>query len=101
MPTRTQIEELLKSEPDDVFLNYALAKALASEGDLQAALAQFDRVLDLAPDYVPAHFQKGQTLADHGRTDSAREAIVRGLEVAARVGDAHAEAEMRAFLETL
>lgn len=101
MPRREQLEQLLQSEPDDVFLNYGLAKALASEGDIDAALRQFDRVLVLDPDYVAAWFQKGQTLADSGQTEAAREALRRGIDVARRVGDRHAEGEMIGFLESL
>ncbi|HEX6987269.1 MAG TPA: tetratricopeptide repeat protein [Planctomycetaceae bacterium] len=101
MPRRAQIEELLKADPDDVFLKYALAKELASEGDVPAALAAFDRVIAEHPDYVPAYFQKAQTLASEGEPDAARTVLTRGIEVARRVGDAHAAAEMTAFLDTL
>jgi tetratricopeptide (TPR) repeat protein len=101
MPRREQIEELLKADPDDPFLKYALAKELASEGNLTAALAAFDRVIAEHPDYVAAYFQKGQTLAGEGDADAAREVLTRGIAVARRVGDAHAAGEMAAFLDTL
>lgn len=101
MPRRAQIEELLKADPHDPFLKYALAKELASEGDVPAALAAFDRVIDEHPDYVPAYFQQGQTLAGEGEADAAREVLTRGIAVARRVGDAHAAGEMAAFLDTL
>lgn len=101
MPRREQLEELLAGEPDDVFLNYGLAKAYAAEGNVEAALRQFDRVLALDPNYVAAWFQKGQTQAEHGETEAARETLRRGIEVARRVGDAHAEGEMNGFLQML
>jgi tetratricopeptide (TPR) repeat protein len=101
MSRRRQIEELLQADPGDVFLKYALAKELVSEGDVPAALAAFDRVIAEHPEYVPAYFQKGQTLAAEGETESAREVLTRGVEVARRVGDAHALGEMTAFLDTL
>jgi tetratricopeptide (TPR) repeat protein len=101
MPSRQQIEDLLKDDPGDVFLQYALAKACAAEGDATAALAQYDRVIAAHPDYVAAYFQKGQLLADEGQTDAAREIVTRGIEVARRVGDRHAEGEMMGFVESL
>lgn len=101
MSRRAQIEELLRSDPDDVFLKYALANELVSEGDVPAALAAFDRVLAEHPDYVPAYFRKAQTLAAEDETDAARELLRRGIVVAQRVGDLHAAGEMTAFLDTL
>lgn len=101
MPRRAQIEELLKADPHDPFLKYALAKELASEGDVAAALTAFDRVIAEHPDYVAAYFQKGQTLAGEGEDEAAREVLGRGIAVARRVGDAHAAGEMTAFLDTL
>ena len=92
---------MLKADPGDAFLQYALAKACAAEGDLPAALVQFDQVIAAHPDYIAAYFQKGQLLADEGQTGAARDVLTRGVIVARRVGDRHAEAEMTAFLEAL
>jgi predicted Zn-dependent protease len=101
MPRREQLEEMLQSDPDDVFLNYALAKAFVSEGDLTGAFQRFDRVIELDPDYVAAYFQKGQALVEAQQPDAARDVLARGIEVAQRTGDTHAMAEMSAFLESL
>lgn len=101
MSRRQHIEQLLADDPNDVFLKYALAKELISEGNTSAALAAFDRVIAEHPDYVPAYFQKGQTLAAEGESEAARSVLERGIDVAKQVGDRHAEGEMTAFLEML
>jgi thioredoxin-like negative regulator of GroEL len=101
LPTAQQLEQLLESDPDDVFLLYALAKARISEGDVEAGLDQFQAVIDRHPDYVPAYFQKGQALAERGRTEEARAVLVDGINVARKVGDGHAHREMTEFLESL
>ena len=101
MSKREKLQEMLKSDPDDVFLHYALAMTYVSDGDSAKALSGLQDVIDRNPDYVAAYFQKGQTLAREGRTDAAREVLARGIEAARRVGDSHAEAEMTGFLETL
>jgi thioredoxin-like negative regulator of GroEL len=101
LPTRQQLEELLRSEPDDLFLRYALAKACVSEGNLESGLEEFRAVLKKDPDYVPAYFQMAQALADAGQTEPARETLTSGIAVARRVKDAHAEAEMTGYLEML
>ena len=101
MPRREQLEEMLKSEPDDVFLHYALAKAYVAEGQTERGLERFRQVIERDPNYVPAYFQMGQTRAEAGRTAEAREILTRGIAVARQVGDRHAEAEMTGFLDTL
>ncbi len=101
MPTRHELELLLDADPADVFLNYAVAMACASEGDPAEAVSRLDRLIDSHPDYVPAWFQRGQLLAGLGQVDEARQVLARGIEVASRVGDDHARQEMTEFLESL
>jgi thioredoxin-like negative regulator of GroEL len=101
LPSRKQLEQLLESDPDDVFLQYALAKACISEGDVEFGLSKFQAVIDQHPDYVPAYFQKGQALAEQGRTPEARTVLKQGIEAAVKTRDRHAESEMREFLEAL
>jgi predicted Zn-dependent protease len=101
MSRREQLEELLKSDPDDVFLQYALALEFVSAGDADEGLKRLANVNDQHPDYVAAYFQRGQVLAGQDRSDEAREILTRGVTVARQVGDAHAEGEMNEFLATL
>jgi predicted Zn-dependent protease len=93
--------ELLKSDPDDAFLMYALAMSYVSEGADATAIEHLQRVIDRDSDYVAAYFQQGQALAREGRAAEARDVVSRGVAAAARVGDSHAASEMSAFLETL
>jgi predicted Zn-dependent protease len=101
MPTRAQLEELLKSEPGDVFLLYAHAKACVNEGDIATGLRQFDEVLRRDAKHVATYFQKGQVLAEQGRTDEAIAVVTQGIKVAREVKNDHAESEMRGFLASL
>jgi predicted Zn-dependent protease len=101
LPSRKQLEQLLESDPDDVFLQYALAKACVSEGDVDTGLSRFQSVIERHPDYVPAYLQKGQALAERGRVVEARDILRLGVEAARKSGDRHAEPEMTAFLDVL
>lgn len=101
MPSRAQLEALLKSDPEDTFLLYAHAKACVGEGDIETGLKQFDEVLKRDDKHVATYFQKGQVLAEQGRTEEARAIVSQGITVAQQVGDDHAEEEMRGFLETI
>lgn len=101
MPTRAQLEALLQSEPDDVFLLYAHAKACVNEGDVATGLKQFDAVLSRDAQHVATYFQKGQVLAEEGQTAEAIAILTQGIQVARAVKNDHAESEMRGFLESL
>lgn len=101
MSRRAQLEDLLQSEPDDVFLNYALAKQCVSDGDVVEGLQRFARTRELSADYVPAYFQAAQVLAEQGETEKSREMATGGIEAARRTGDSHALGELTEFLEML
>jgi tetratricopeptide (TPR) repeat protein len=92
---------MLQSEPNDVFLLYALAMAVLSEGETAEGLNRLQDVIDRHPNYVAAYFQKGQVLAREGQHPEARDVLDEGIRVAAQVGDGHAMREMSEFLETL
>ena len=101
MSRRKQLEEMLKSEPDDVFLNYALGKSFIEEGRIDDGLAQFRKTIALDADHVASYFQMAQVLASEGETEDARKIVTQGIGVARKVGDSHAEREMNEFLEML
>lgn len=101
MSRREQLEEMLQSEPEDTFLNYALGKAFIEEGRIDDGLAQFRKTLELDADHVASYFQMGQVLAAEGEEQQARDIVTQGISVARKTGDRHAEMEMTGFLETL
>lgn len=56
-----QIKEMLEQEPNDLFLNYALAIELSgNENSLVDAEIQFKKTLELNISYVPAYYQLGK-----------------------------------------
>jgi tetratricopeptide (TPR) repeat protein len=80
---------------------YGLAMEYRSLGRLEEALATFARVHELDARYVPAYFMCAQVHAERGDVAAAKAELERGIAVARAVGDAHAEGEMQAMLETL
>lgn len=101
MPTRQELDSLLSATPDDVFLQYAAALACLSEGDSGEAVRRLENICRTSPDYVAAWLQLGQLLMRSGDVDAARQVLTEGIQVAVRVGNAHAESEMRGFLDML
>ncbi len=101
MPTREQIEKLLRAEPDDVFLNYSLAMQFAKEALFDDALRQFDRVIALDPDYCAAYHHKANTQVAAGQLDAARRTLEAGTQAAQRAGNSHAHSEMLELLASI
>jgi tetratricopeptide (TPR) repeat protein len=98
---RQQIEEMLREDPGDAFLRYALALEHASAGDTPAAVAELRRLLEVTPEYVPAYLQLGQLLLRLDDVVAARECLRKGVTVARLAGDTHAAEEMQALLAGL
>jgi tetratricopeptide (TPR) repeat protein len=96
-----QIQKLLAAEPQDVFLHFGLAMEYFKLGRHEDALAQFDRLIGIDPAYVPAYFQKGNSLVTLGRTEEARVVLQQGIQVATANGNAHAAGEMTDLLNSL
>lgn len=74
--------ELLKKEPEDIFLNYALGVEYVGELNVSDAEQQFKKVLRLNPDYIPAFYQLGKLFESLTKTDEALKFYREGLEKA-------------------
>jgi len=96
-----QIEEMLAQDPNDAELHYMLAMEHAGRGDDDGAVRCFRRLLEVAPEHVPAHHQTGRALHRLGRLDEARDVLQRGISVARKKHDEHAAGEMSEFLAHL
>ena len=101
MTRREKLEKLLADTPDDPFLRYALALEVAKEGDPLGAIASLKNLTEASPNYVPTYFQLAQIQVGQGLADDAKPVLVRGIEMARRAGDSHAEGELRGFLDQL
>ena len=60
-PTRLdQLIDLLKSDPDDLFLNYALGLEYVALSNFQKAEDQFNKVKALDNNYIAVYYQMGK-----------------------------------------
>ena len=92
---------LVQQNPADSFMRYGLAMEYRNAGNLEAAVAEFRKLMTADPDYSPAYFHGGQTLERLGRLEEARELYTKGVEVTTRKGDLHARDEMQGALDLL
>ena len=95
------LKEFLTENPSDAFARYGLAMEYSKAGQIDTALAEFKRLLEIDPDYTAGYQMAAQTLAAAGRTEEARKMFSDGIACAARTGNQHARSEMESMLEEM
>ena len=79
---KEQLLNMLEGEPNDVFLNYALAMELVSTNELKEADEQLKKVISLTADYLPCFYQLGQLNEKLGNNDIALTYYKQGVDIA-------------------
>jgi len=79
LPRKELIFDMLLKEPNDVFLNYALAMEHLSSNEFKEAEAQFKKVLSINPQYLPCFYQLGQVNEKLGNNEIALEYYKQGV----------------------
>ena len=95
------LTQFLQQNPNDAFARYGLAMEYSNLGQTETALEQFNKLLELHPDYTNGYFMAAQTLAKAGRTEDAKKMLSTGIESAKRMGNRHALSEMSSMLDEL
>jgi tetratricopeptide (TPR) repeat protein len=95
------LKAMLAQDPNHTFARYGLAQELVKSGDLESAIAEFRRLLEIDPTYAAAYYHCGRSLESVGRLDEARETYERGIEVTTKKGDTHTRSELQAALDML
>ena len=95
------LNEILQLDPTNAFARYGLAMEHVSQGNLPAALAEFNTLIGHNPDYVPAYQMSAQTMAANANPTGAIARLHEGIGTANRTGNQHAVAEMEALREEL
>jgi len=91
----------LDQNPNDAFARYGLAMEYSKAGETSKALAEFNNLLQLHPDYTNGYFMAAQTLERIGRRPEAKKMLENGIEAAKRTGNKHALSEMSGMLDEL
>jgi predicted Zn-dependent protease len=107
-PRLQQIEDLLKTDPDDEFLRYAQAMEYSSLGDDASAVTHLQALIALNPSapYIPAFLMCGQALLRLDREKDAAEVLRAGIAATTKLGvsnaDAmHAKSELQGLLDSI
>lgn len=89
-----QLEKFLKNEPNDPFLQYAIAMEWINE-DREKTKQYFDVLLKDHEDYVGTYYHAARLYATLGKKDQAEEIFKKGLIIAEKAGDHHALRELK------
>ncbi len=92
---------MLTEQPQDPFLNHALALEEIKEGKDDAARQRFESLLAHTPDYVGSYYHLGKLYERMGEEANAIQVYERGMEIAKKLGDNHAGNELRAAHDNL
>lgn len=76
------IIEMLRNEPNDLFLNYSLGLEYVAELSLTDAEIQFKKTLEIDKNYIPAFYQLGKLFESQLKNPEALHYFKSGLEKA-------------------
>jgi tetratricopeptide (TPR) repeat protein len=86
---RAMLELVLQNTPDDVLLMVDLGTLQAQDGDLDAAIVQFQTAVDAAPNHALAHANLGAALILKTEFPKAMTHLEKALELDNQILDAH------------
>ncbi|MCJ8211237.1 tetratricopeptide repeat protein [Mucilaginibacter sp. RS28] len=87
--------EFIKNEPNDEFLQYALATEFLRLGDTDKALSYYEGLVDKHPNYVGTYYHLGKLYEQLGRQPDAVTTYEKGMQVARTARDNHAFNELQ------
>ena len=93
-----QIINYLKTEPNDPFLNYALALEYLKIDNLQQATNIFENLLKIAPNYSATYYHYGQLLQKQNQKQAAISMYNQGIKIAQQNKEQHALSELQSAL---
>ena len=97
----SQLEELLKEDPNDPFLKYGIALEHAKLGNLAEAIQRIENLLAEKPDYLGAYYQLGQYYEAVKNFDAAKNIYEKGMLLAKEKKNMKTLNELREALQLL
>ncbi|MCB0640057.1 MAG: tetratricopeptide repeat protein [Phaeodactylibacter sp.] len=86
--------DFLKSNPNDTFILFALAKEYEKMGDDTHAGIYYQKLLEIDEKYVGAYYHLGKLQERTGDAPTAFTTYKKGMQIARQIGDDHAYSEL-------
>lgn len=96
-----RLVQLLQENPNDSFVQHALALEHVKLGKDTEARKLFEQLLAQNPGYIGSYYHLAKLLERSNDIDSAIKVYERGMEEARKAGDNHAYGELRGAYEEL
>ncbi|MBI1221840.1 MAG: tetratricopeptide repeat protein [Bacteroidetes bacterium] len=97
-----QLLALLKTEPEDAFLNHALAMEYLGMGEEQKAIETMEKVIHFHPDHTGTYYHLGHALLRANKRDEALAVWQLGIQKCKELKKQHHLAELQsAYNEVL
>jgi len=96
-----KLKQFLENNPQDSFIQHALALEYIKLGDDGEARQLFEELLHREPGYVGSYYHLGKLLERKDEMDAAIRWYEKGMEEAKKAGDNHAFGELRGAYEEL
>jgi len=96
-----KLNEFLKANPSDSFLQHALALEYIKLGDDEKARGLFEELLNREPGYIGSYYHLAKLLERNDKAEEAIKVYEKGMEEAKRAGDNHALGELKGAYEEL
>jgi tetratricopeptide (TPR) repeat protein len=77
-----ELVKMLREDPQDAFLNYALAMEYVAADKQDQAIQQLEHLRMLHPDYLGTYYQLGQLYEKQQQKNKAMEMYEKGMELA-------------------
>ena len=83
MPTRLeQLQQMLLQEPNDEFLQYAIAMEYFSASEIQKAIEILEKILSHNKNYLAAYYQLGKCFEAQNKITEAKNIYEQGIVIA-------------------
>ena len=96
-----RIKEFLLQQPNDNFLQHALALEYIKLGDDGEAKKLFEQVLARDPSYIGSYYHLAKLHERNQQVDEAISVYEKGMQEAMKAGENHAYGELRSAYEEL
>lgn len=96
-----QLKSFLEREPNDPFLNYAMATELIASGQDEDAKVIFLKLLEESPEYSATYYHLGKLYEREGEAQLAEETYRAGIAITTKNREEHARRELQNALNEL
>ena len=96
-----KLKQFLIVNPNDSFVQHAMALEYIKLGNDEEARGLFEEILNRKPEYIGSYYHLAKLLERNDKTEEAIKVYEKGMEEAKKAGENHAYGELRGAWEEL